>query len=99
MPRAAHVLTARNASHSQMQVPFIDLARINARHESEFAQAHARVVQSGRYLFGPETEAFEREFAAWNRSAHCVAVANGLDALRLILRAWLSLGRLLPGDE
>jgi dTDP-4-amino-4,6-dideoxygalactose transaminase len=82
-----------------MRVPFIDLAKINARFESELAEAYARVARSGRYLFGPETETFEREFASWNGSAHCVAVANGLDALRLTLRAWLSLGQLVPGDE
>ncbi len=82
-----------------MHVPFIDLARINARFQAELADAFARVSQSGRYLFGRETEAFEREFAAWNGSSHCVAVANGLDALRLTLRAWISLGRIAPGDE
>jgi dTDP-4-amino-4,6-dideoxygalactose transaminase len=82
-----------------MRVPFIDLQRVNMRFEREFGEAHARVMRSGRYLRGPETQAFEREYAAWNGSAHCVCVANGLDALRLVMQAWITLQRLSPGDE
>jgi dTDP-4-amino-4,6-dideoxygalactose transaminase len=80
-----------------MQIPFIDLKKINARFE--IAEAFARVLDSGRYLFGTEIESFEREFAAFTGAAHCVALANGLDALRLTLRAWMSLGALGPSDE
>jgi dTDP-4-amino-4,6-dideoxygalactose transaminase len=82
-----------------LRVPFLDVQRINARFQREFEEAFSRVSRSGRYLFGAETEAFEREFAAWNGSAHCISVANGLDALRLTLRAWISLDKLAPGDE
>src|SRR6185295_18443470 len=82
-----------------LRVPFLDVQRINSRFQREFDDALCRVSRSGRYLFGVETEAFEREFAAWNGSAHCITLANGLDALRLTLRAWISLGRLAPGDE
>ena len=82
-----------------MHVPFIDLARINARFDTDLAAAYSRVLKSGRYLFGPETASFERAFAAWNGSTHCVTLANGLDALRLTLRAWMSLGLLAPEDE
>ena len=42
---------------------------------------------------------FEEEFAAWNNTKHCIGVGNGLDALKLTLRAWIELGRLSPGDE
>jgi dTDP-4-amino-4,6-dideoxygalactose transaminase len=80
-----------------MQIPFIDLQKINARFE--FAEAFARVLNSGRYLFGAEIESFEREFAAFTGVAHCVALANGFDALSLTLRAWMSLGELGLGDE
>jgi dTDP-4-amino-4,6-dideoxygalactose transaminase len=80
-----------------MQIPFIDLRKINARFE--IAEAFARVTNSGRYLFGAEIEAFECEFAAFIGAAHCVALANGLDALSLTLRAWMSLGALGPSDE
>jgi len=82
-----------------LRVPFLDVQRINSRFQREFDDALCRVSRSGRYLFGVETEAFEREFAAWNGSAHCITLANGLDALRLTLRAWISLDRLAPGDE
>lgn len=82
-----------------LQVPFLDVQRINSRFQREFDEAFSRVALSGRYLFGAETEAFEREFAAWNGSSNCISVANGLDALRLTLRAWISLDRLALGDE
>src|SRR5205814_1655690 len=49
--------------------------------------AYRRVMESGRYILGQEVEAFEREFAAYCGVKHCVGVANGLDALHLILRA------------
>jgi dTDP-4-amino-4,6-dideoxygalactose transaminase len=55
----------------------------------------AEVVRSGRYILGPEVEAFEREFAAYLGAEHCVGVANGTDALTIALRA-LGVG---SGDE
>lgn len=58
-------------------------------------RAHARVMESGQYILGPEVDAFEYEFAKYNGAAYCVAVGNGLDALTLTLRAW-GIG---PGDE
>ena len=53
----------------------------------EVRTAIERVIASGRYILGPEVAAFEREFAAWLGPRHCVAVANGTDALELALRA------------
>jgi dTDP-4-amino-4,6-dideoxygalactose transaminase len=82
-----------------MHVPFVDIKKINARNKEEFERAYARVVQSGWFIRGVETEQFEREFADWNGSRYCIGVANGLDALRLVLRAWITLGRLALGDE
>ena len=57
------------------------------------------MLQSGWFLRGAETREFESEFAAWTKAPHCVLVANGYDALRLTLRAWISLRRLEVGDE
>lgn len=69
-------------------VPFLDLGAINRRHAPAYAAALQRVLESGRVLLGSETEAFEREFAAYCGVPHCVTVGNGLDALHLVLRAW-----------
>jgi dTDP-4-amino-4,6-dideoxygalactose transaminase len=82
-----------------VQVPFLDLCRINARFQAEMDEAFARVCASGRVLHGAETEAFETEFAQWCGVRHCVAVGNGLEALQLVLQAWISLDRLRLGDE
>lgn len=78
-----------------MTVPFLDLAAAAAELRADLDAACARVVSSGRYLLGPETAAFEAEFAAYCGAAHCVTVGSGCDALELALRA-LGVG---PGDE
>lgn len=75
--------------------PVIDLARRTASLQPELGDAIGRVLRSGSYLLGPETEAFEAEFAAFCGRRHAVAVASGTDALRLALRA-LDVG---AGDE
>jgi dTDP-4-amino-4,6-dideoxygalactose transaminase len=82
-----------------MDVPFLDVRAINARHADELKAAAARVIDSGWYVLGEEVAAFEREFAQWCGLPHAVGVGNGLDALSLILRAYKSLGRLADGDE
>lgn len=82
-----------------MNVPFLDLKKINARHRDEMLAAVTRVIDSGWYIHGKEHAAFEREFAAYCGVAECVGVANGLDALTLVLRAWKELGGLKEGDE
>jgi dTDP-4-amino-4,6-dideoxygalactose transaminase len=69
-------------------IPFLDLKRINAVHDDAIRAAFARVVESGWYVLGEEVAAFEREFAAYCEVSHCIGVANGLDALHLILRAY-----------
>lgn len=69
-------------------ISFLDLKRVNAAHDTGIRAAVARVLDSGWYVLGQEVEAFEREFAAYCEVAHCIGVANGLDALHLILRAY-----------
>ena len=81
-----------------MNVPFLDLKAINARHTAELKAAAARVIDSGWYILGDEVKAFEGEFAAWVGSPHCVGTSDGLSALILALRGWKELGLLKDGD-
>lgn len=81
------------------QIKFLDLQKINALHGPVIKAATERVVDSGWYLQGAENKAFEAEYADYIGTAHAVGCGNGLDALRLILRAYIELGRLRPGDE
>jgi dTDP-4-amino-4,6-dideoxygalactose transaminase len=76
-------------------IPFLDLGAINSRHRDVLGATFLRVLDSGWYILGKEVEAFEREFADYCGSKHCIGVGNGLDALHLILRAF-DIG---PGDE
>lgn len=80
-------------------VPFLPLKSINAVYRDELVAAAARVVDSGWYIHGKEHEAFEKEYAAYCGGGECVGLANGLDALTLILRAYREMGRLREGDE
>jgi dTDP-4-amino-4,6-dideoxygalactose transaminase len=81
-----------------MNVPFLDLKAINARHAADLKVAAARVIDSGWYVLGEEVKAFEAEFAAWTGSPHCVGTSDGLSALILALRGWKELGLLKDGD-
>lgn len=76
-------------------VALIDLAQERAELGAELEQALLAVLRGGRYVLGPEVQAFEREFAAWSGTRHAVGVASGTDALELSLQA-LGVG---PGDE
>ena len=76
-------------------VKFLDLKKVNERFRGEMETAVGRVLDSGWYLLGKEAEAFEAEFAAFCGVKHAIGCANGLDALKLIVKA-LGIG---PGDE
>ncbi|ASO20718.1 dTDP-3-amino-3,4,6-trideoxy-alpha-D-glucose transaminase [Actinoalloteichus hoggarensis] len=78
-----------------MTVPFLDPGAAYAELRDDIDAAVHRVLTSGRYLLGPEIEAFEAEYAAYCGTRHCVAVGSGCDALELALRA-LDIG---PGHE
>lgn len=80
-------------------IKFLDLQKINARDAVAIKEAVNRVIDSGWYLMGNELRTFEKEFAAYCGTKHCVGVANGLDALRLIFKAYMALGNLQEGDE
>jgi len=82
-----------------MKIKFLDLKTLTAFYEPELTNAVQRVINSGWYLLGEELGAFEKEYTDYIGVKHCIGVANGLDALRLILRAYIELGKLKEGDE
>ena len=82
-----------------MKIPFLDLKQVNAPYMDALKEAASAVVESGWYIRGSYCEKFEKEFASYCGFAHGVGVGNGLDALTLMLRASIELGRLNPGDE
>ncbi|MBO4713181.1 MAG: DegT/DnrJ/EryC1/StrS family aminotransferase [Fibrobacter sp.] len=82
-----------------MKIPFLDLMQVNAPYMDALKEAASAVVESGWYIRGSYCEKFEKEFASYCGFAHGVGVGNGLDALTLMLRASIELGRLNPGDE
>ncbi len=78
-----------------MTIPFLDLKAINLRHRDEFHQALDQVLDSGWLVLGSQTTQFENEFAEFCGAKFSIGVANGLDALTLVLKAW----EIGPGDE
>ena len=80
-------------------IPFLSLKNITAKYADEINAAVTRVVNSGWYLQGHENETFERHYADYIGTKHCIGCANGLDALIWIYRAYVELGIMQPGDE
>ncbi len=80
-------------------ISFLPLKQINETFQPGLDKAIDRVLASGWYLLGKEVKAFEQEYANYIGTKHCIGVANGLDALRLIQRAYIELGKLSEGDE
>ena len=78
---------------------YLELKRINAPYEEEIRKAISDVIDSGWYLQGRAVAAFEEAYANYIGTRYCVSCANGLDALTLILRAYIELGHLHAGDE
>lgn len=80
-------------------IKFLDLQKINAQYDKELEAAFSRVLNSGWYIQGEEVSQFEKHFADYCGVKHCIGVANGLDALILIIRAYKELGVMEDGDE
>ena len=80
-------------------IKFLDLQAVNAAYSAEIEEAVLRTTRSGWYLRGAETEKFEAAYAQYVGSKYAVACGNGLDALRLIFRAYMEMGLLREGDE
>jgi len=80
-------------------IKFLDLHKINQQYRTDIDAVLKNVLDSGWYLLGNEVHAFEQEFAAYCNTKHCIGVANGLDALILIIRAYKELEIFADGDE
>ena len=80
-------------------VKFLDIKAINDSFQPLLSHSIKRATDSGWYLLGSEVNAFEKEYARYIGVKHCIGVANGLDALRLIFKAYIEMGVMKVGDE
>ena len=80
-------------------IKFLDLQKINLTHQQEIEERLLNTFRSGWYLLGNEVKTFEENLSKYIGTKHAIGVANGLDALRLILRAYIETGLMQPGDE
>ena len=80
-------------------INYLSLQKVTALHESEITTAVNQVLHSGWYLQGEHIALFEKNYAQYIGTKYCVTCGNGLDALCLILRAYIELGLLKEGDE
>jgi dTDP-4-amino-4,6-dideoxygalactose transaminase len=80
-------------------IKFLDLDKINGLHREEIMAQMAGVLDSGWYILGEQCKKFEQEFSAFIGTDHCIGVANGLDALKIILKSYIVLGQMNEGDE
>jgi dTDP-4-amino-4,6-dideoxygalactose transaminase len=80
-------------------ISFLDLKKINEPYETAFQVKLKMVLENGWYILGKEVETFEKTFAEYCQSKYCIGVGNGLEALSLIFKAYIELGKLQKGDE
>lgn len=80
-------------------ISFLDLHKINARHEISFKKLFQEFLDSGYYILGNQVRNFEASYADYCGAKYCIGVGNGLEALRLILEGYKVLGKLAVGDE
>ncbi len=80
-------------------IKFLDLHKINSRYEKEFSAKFTAFLESGYYILGKEVDSFEQNYAAYCGTNYCIGTGNGLDALVLIFKSFIHLGKLKLGDE
>lgn len=80
-------------------IKYLDLKKLNGPYEEIILEKIRSLLSSGWYILGREVENFEREFAYYCGVKHAIGVGNGLDALVLIFRAYIELGKLKKGDQ
>lgn len=81
-------MTLKVNTKENFEIPFLDLHEPYQELKTEITEAFEKVMESGWYILGEEVRKFEQEFAAYCGTKHCIGVANGLDALHLILKAY-----------
>jgi dTDP-4-amino-4,6-dideoxygalactose transaminase len=80
-------------------IPFLNLNKINQPFEAAFQEKMKQFFEAGWYILGKEVSAFEAGFASYCGTKYCIGVGNGLDALVLIFKGYIELGKLQKGDE
>ena len=80
-------------------IKFLDLKKSNKKYENQLKKEFSDFLDSGYYILGDGVGKFENEFAKYCGTKYCIGVANGLDALILVFRAYIELGLLKEGDE
>lgn len=80
-------------------ITFLDIRKITSSYDPDLTNAVKRVIDSGWFLLGDEVHRFEQAYADYIGVSNCIGTANGLDALRLILKAYMQLGEMKEGDE
>jgi dTDP-4-amino-4,6-dideoxygalactose transaminase len=80
-------------------IPFLNLKKINEPYETAFQEKLKVVLDNGWYILGNEVNEFETSFANYCGAKYCVGVGNGFDALVLIFKGYIQLGKLQKGDE
>lgn len=80
-------------------IKFLDLQKINAQYAAELKQVASDLIDSGWYLLGEQVKQFEKSLEVFQEAGNAIAVANGLDALRLIFKSYIELGVMQSGDE
>lgn len=80
-------------------IKFLDLQKVNLVYQQEIEERLLNTFRSGWYLLGNEVKLFEEHLAGYIGTKHAIGVANGLDALRLILKAYMEMGIMKEGDE
>lgn len=80
-------------------IKFLDLQKINAQYATDLKEVASKVIDSGWYLLGEQVKQFETSLEVFQEGGNAIAVANGLDALRLIFKAYIELGVMKEGDE
>lgn len=80
-------------------ISFLDLKKINEPYENAFQEKLKEVLNKGWYILGKEVKEFEGHFASYCKAQYCVGTGNGFDALVLIFKGYIMLGKLQKGDE